>query len=66
MNSPAPNNMKKPFEIRTMDALDDWTEWDDDTPADWWLNHPLHHPAGRIRGRPSWTVSATKLGVSGA
>jgi hypothetical protein len=39
--------MKKPFDIRTMDSLDEWTEWDDDTPADWWLNHPLHHPAAR-------------------
>lgn len=28
-------------DIRCMDAMDDWTEWDDSGEADWWLRSPL-------------------------
>ena len=31
-------------EIRTMDAMDEWTEWNDAGEADWWLKYPLHRP----------------------
>lgn len=30
--------------IRTMDTMDEWTEWDDGGSATWWLEHPLQRP----------------------
>ncbi len=36
-------------DIRCMDAMDDWTEWDDSADADWWLKHPLQRPRNRNR-----------------
>jgi hypothetical protein len=35
----------KVMDVRRMDALSDWDDWEDE--PEWWLRHPLHRPHNR-------------------
>jgi hypothetical protein len=43
------------MDIRTMDSLSDWDDWDGDE-ASAWLEHPLHRPKSR-KGRANYGSS---------